>query len=104
MKFEHDGCDEWPFDQEPSVAAITTRQVLELHLPVLVVSHYSNDHSWAFVCGTTDDYREDGRVVCMADILKSDPSLCHIADLPPGWSAERNDRDSEWRRYPDAAA
>jgi len=90
----------WPFDQDPNVGALTTRQVLELNLPILVVTHYSDDHSWAFVCGTTEQYKEDGRLVCMADVLKRDPSLREIADLPPGWSAERDNVGSEWLRYP----
>jgi hypothetical protein len=38
-----------------------------------------------------------------SEILRSDPSLRYIADLPPGWSAERKDLNSEWHRYPDAA-
>jgi hypothetical protein len=29
----------WPFDQEPNVAAITSRQVLEGH-PILRIAHY----------------------------------------------------------------
>jgi len=36
----------------------------------------------------------------MADVLKRDPSLREIADLPPGWSAERDNVGSEWLRYP----
>ena len=96
--------DQWPFDQGPNVAALTTRQVLELKLPILMVTHYLDDHSWAFVCGTTDEYRRDGRVICMADVLKLDESLRGIADLPAGWSAERKDSNSDWCRYPDDAA
>jgi len=75
---------EWPFDQAPNVAALTTRQVLDLHLPILQVVHYEDDHSWAFVCGTTDDYKNYGRLICMAEALKLDETLRGIADLPPG--------------------
>lgn len=90
---------QWLFDQAPNVAAITTRQVLDLGLPILQVTHYEDDHSWAFLCGTTDDYENDGRVICMGETLKMDGTLIGIADLPPGWSAQRKDRDSEWIRY-----
>ena len=96
--------EEWPFDQAQNVAAITTRQVLELGYPVLQVTHYEDDHSWAFVCGTTNDWAGDGRVICMAEALRIDGTLRSIADLPPGWSAWREDRNSEWVRYPDDAA
>ena len=46
---------EWPFDQAPNVASITTAGVIERRLPVLVVQHYEDDHTWAFLCGTTDE-------------------------------------------------
>ena len=44
---------EWPFDQAPNVAAITTVNVLERRAPILVVLHYRDDDSWAFLCGLT---------------------------------------------------
>ena len=86
----------WPFDQAESVAAITTVRVLEGH-PILVVQHFSDDHSWGFLCGTTHD-TEDGRVIGMAEALQIDPSPREIADLPPGWVARRDSAKSEWFR------
>lgn len=90
--------DDWPFDQEPSAAAITTRQVLREGRPVLCVTHYSDDRSWAFVCGSTNDIH-DGLVVGMRCIVEKDPTLVSIADLPPGWSASREAVGSPWERY-----
>ena len=75
--------NDWPFDQAPNVAAITTQQVLQDGLPILNVVHYSEDHSWAFTCGTSDAV-EDGRVIGMGQALRRDPTLASIADLPPG--------------------
>jgi hypothetical protein len=88
---------DWPFDQAPNVAAITTRQVLEDHLPILRVTHYSDDHDWAFVCGTTDVV-EDARVIAMREAFELDPTLRTIADLPPGWTAWREHVGGEWHR------
>ena len=88
----------WPFDQERNVAAITTRQILREGLPIVRVVHYSDDHSWAFTCGTTDN-PEDGLVVCMADIVARDETLLLIADLPPGWGAWREAPAEFWNRY-----
>ena len=88
---------DWPFDQAPDVAAITTRQVIEQKFPVLSVTHYS-DHSWGFVCGTTDE-TEDGRVISMSEALEIDPSLREVADLPPGWTARRQMIGGAWHRY-----
>jgi hypothetical protein len=56
--------DNWRFDQGRDVVAMTTRQVLSDGFAVLRVTHFSDDHSWAFVCRTTDD-AADGRVIGM---------------------------------------
>ncbi|EOV0164568.1 hypothetical protein ACTHEE_004611 [Vibrio parahaemolyticus] len=45
----------WSFDQDKNVAALITKQVVEQGLPILQVIHYSDDHSWAFMCGTTSN-------------------------------------------------
>lgn len=88
---------DWPFDQEPNVAAITTRQVLRDGLPILGVTHYSDDHSWAFLCGTTDD-EKDGLVISMSEALEIDNSLREVSDLLPGWSAWREKVGGNWQR------
>jgi hypothetical protein len=93
--------DDWPFDQAPNVVAITTVRVIEDGLPILRVTHYDDDDSWAFVCGTTND-TTDGRVITMKTALKIGPSLREIADLPPGYTAFRNAVGSEWIRRKDA--
>jgi len=89
----------WPFDQAPIVAAITTAQVLELGYPILRVTHYSDDHSWAFICGTTDR-DADARVIAMGEALNLDSTLTTIADLPPGWIAWRESVEAPWQRVP----
>lgn len=88
----------WPFDQAENVAAITTKLVLEDNHPILRVVHYSDDHSWAFTCGTTDE-PEEGRVIAMAEAVRIDPTIIEIADLPPGWGASREKIGGEWVRY-----
>jgi hypothetical protein len=42
--------DDWPFDQAWNVAAVSEAAFLE-GAPVLVVIHYSVDHSRAFLSG-----------------------------------------------------
>ena len=90
---------DWPFDQAPNVAAITTVNVIEHGAPILVVVHYDDDDSWAFLCGTTND-DADGRVIGMGNALRIDPSLREIADLPPGWKAWRSAVGGAWQRAP----
>lgn len=90
----------WEFDQDKNVAAVTTKQVMEKGFPILQVIHYSDDHSWAFMCGTTAD-SEDAMIVSMEQVVSTDNTLHQIADLPPGWVATRNDANSEWYREQD---
>ncbi len=85
----------WKFDQEENVAAITTKQVLEDGLPILKIIHYSDDHSWAFLCGTTDK-TEDGRVISMKEVIKIDPSIEEMHILKPGFSASRESKNQPW--------
>ncbi len=87
----------WPFDQTPLTAAITTRQVIERKKDIRVVLHHSDDHSWAFLRGTTDQGK-DGRVIAMKEALEIDESIAAVADLPPGWKAWRESRTAEWHR------
>jgi hypothetical protein len=86
---------DWPFDQEPNVAATTTRQVIEDKLPILNVVHHEDDHSWAFLCGTSDE-TEDGRLISMEEALAIDKTLSSIAHLQPGQIATREAVGSEW--------
>ena len=95
--------DDWPFDQAPNVAAVTTRQVLEQRFPILCVTHYSDDHSRAFVGGTIDIVA-DGRFIGMSEALEIDPTLRALADLPPGWTARRERVGSKWERGYDSKA
>jgi len=87
----------WPFDQPPEAAAITTQQVISGKEPVRVVTHFLKDASWAFSCGTTDSPAH-GRLVRMRDAVGRDSTLFSIADLPPGWTAWRNKMGGEWER------
>jgi hypothetical protein len=91
--------DSWPFDQAANVAAITTVNVIDHGAPILVVIHYDDDESWAFLCGTTNDDR-DGRVIGMGEVLRIDPTLRAVADLAPGWKAWRSGIGEEWQRVP----
>lgn len=88
----------WPFDQAPNVAAITTRQIIEEHLPVLRVVHYADDHSWAFTCDTTSE-TEDARIIGMAEVMEMDQTLKGIASLRPGWGASRSVVGGAWSEY-----
>lgn len=86
--------DTWPFDQAPNVAAVTCQNVID-GAPILLVVHYSDDHSWAFLDGLDFDASE-GLLVAMKEVVALDPSIASIANLPPGWVARRKSTVSPW--------
>jgi hypothetical protein len=88
---------DWPFDGPPDVATITTIKVLYENHPILLVTHEEEDGTWQFLCGATDD-PQDGRVVGLGTILKLDPGVAMLANLPYGWQAWRESPESPWQR------
>ncbi|KLV07198.1 hypothetical protein ABT56_06560 [Photobacterium aquae] len=85
----------WSFDQDKNVAALITKQVVDQGFPILHVIHYSDDHSWAFMCGTTSN-PSDTLVVSMEQAVSFDTSLYEIATMPPGCIASRNSVEEDW--------
>jgi hypothetical protein len=90
---------DWPFEDPPNTAAITTRPVIEDGAPILLVTHDLEDGGWQFLWGTTDDQAE-ARVVGLGRICARDASLLELADLPEGWRAWRTDARAPWQRGP----
>ncbi len=92
--------EDWPFDQAANVAAVSDEAVVVKGAPILLVVHYSDDHSWGFLWGGTVTI-EQGKVIGMGEALKLDPSLRSIADLQPGWTATRTHVGAPWIRRAD---
>jgi len=90
----------WAFSDPQNVAAICCRNVLE-GKPVLGVTHDEDDGSWQLLCGE-DHVQEDARVVCLGCMVKREPMLQELADLPLGWCADRNSVQDPWKREPNA--
>lgn len=88
----------WPFDQKENVAALTTKNVMKNKYPVLFVSHYSDDDSWGFFCGTTNDPKEC-MVVSMKEVIDLDKTLFTISNLKSGMNAKRKKLESEWEIF-----
>ena len=89
----------WKFDQAPNVACIACRSVFEGH-PLLVVTHYEDDHSWAFMDGEPFE-GATALVVAMSEVVDRHPDLDEIAGLPPGWSATRAAVGQPWSKHKD---
>jgi hypothetical protein len=91
--------DAWPFDQPPNAETVTTQAVLD-GAPILIVVHYSDDSTWAFLePGSLDP--DESRVVSMGTILRLHPSIASIAELPAGWMATRESAATPWVRAAD---
>ena len=89
--------DTWPFDQPRNCATFTTRQILERLEAIVLVSHDADDHGWQFI-GTSDVTMADARLVCLGEIVRLDPTVIEVADLPPGWQAFRKIAGEPWSR------
>jgi hypothetical protein len=87
---------DWPFEDPPNVAVFTTSAVLA-GKPILLVTHDEEDGAWQFLCGTTTKTKH-ARLVGLDCMLRHDPSLRELADLPLGWRAERKKASSKWVR------
>ena len=87
----------WPFTDPPNAVTITTWQVMELGMPILMVTHDADDGCWQMLCGTTDD-TDDARVVGLVEVYKRDSSIGQLADLPNGWRAWRENANTPWIR------
>jgi hypothetical protein len=75
------------------------RQIVEHLEPILLVSHDADDHGWQFV-GSSVANMADARLVCPQEIVRLDPTVLEVADLPPGWQAIRDGIGKPWSRRP----
>lgn len=89
----------WTFDQARNVACVTCAPVLAGE-PVLVVTHYEDDHSWAFMDGRTF-HPENAMLVAMSEVVDVHPELFDIAYLEPGWTATRLAIGEPWLKSRD---
>lgn len=87
----------WPFDQPRNCGVFTMRQVMDGKEPILLVTHDADDHGWQFI-GKTDANVKDAMLVCLEEIVRLDPSVLEVADLPPGWQAWRKGPGAKWER------
>lgn len=89
----------WPFVDPPNLAVFTTADVLERGLPIVRVTHDEDDGCWQFHSenGAPDDLQE-ARLVALRTIVRLDPTIPALADLPLGWCALRAAPGAPWRR------
>ncbi len=88
----------WKFDDEENTACFTSVSVLN-GAPILRVFH-DFDGDWLFHNTSLVD-TDSAKIVGLGDMVRRDPSLDDLHDLPYGWRAERTGRSAPWERFKD---
>jgi hypothetical protein len=80
----------------PDTVVATLPDVLRGAAPVLAVLH-DGSGDWFFWPGRASDAGEEVDVP-FGELLRADPGLAGLADLPADWLASRTRPDEPWRR------
>jgi hypothetical protein len=93
----------WPFpDGEfpQNLGALIQKTVANGDLPALYVVH-TPDSGWVVADGVNDPNVPGAcQAMHIWHAIERNSSIRKLADLPPGWAAERNQPGDEWRRIP----
>ena len=90
---------DWPFEDLPDVATITTRPVMDGSSWIMLVSHDEDDGGWQII-GPEGADEKLAMIVGLRRILERDASIAEVADLPLGWRAWRTGPNRPWQRGP----
>ena len=91
-----DAPDDWPFEDAPNIAVITTQAVLD-GAWIARASIDEEDGGWQFHA-LSGPREEEGRVVSLRRIYQLDPTIADLADLPLGGRAWRTSPGAAWER------
>ena len=79
-----------------NIYVFTSKYVIKSSSPIVYVSH-KNDGDWQFLGEETNLKAEDAMIVSLGEILKHDPSILLIMDLPFGKVAIRKNIEDNWQ-------
>lgn len=86
------------FSDAPNTAVYTTKFVLNEKKAITYVTHEAEDGAWQFFSSDNfDSFEEVAKIVSLEQILKMDPTLSELADLPLGYIATRKDLKDKWK-------
>jgi hypothetical protein len=89
------------WDDPVDIAALTLPAIAAGQQPVLVVSHDlglgDGLGGWVFL-GGEGTAGEQPTAIAKVELLKLDPTLAEVTDLPVGWQATREAPGKPWRR------
>jgi hypothetical protein len=85
------------FKEADNTAVFTTQFVVNDKKDITYVTHEKEDGAWQFFSNDNFGHFEDvAMVVGLGEILKIDNTLLELADLPEGFSAQRNFKGDKW--------
>ncbi len=87
----------WVFREPRNEATITVRQIIHEGLPILLVARDAEDGTWQFLTGGPFS-TADALLVALHEIVERNPTVCELADMPTGWTAQRESVGSSWRK------
>jgi hypothetical protein len=94
---------DWTFADPKNVAVLISGSVLRGDSAILHVRHDDDDGGWQFH-GGGELSEDDAKLVSLHQVILLDPSLRELADLPLGWTANRDSNAAPWKRSPGAVA
>ena len=86
---------DWNNPLDPAV--ITEESVVAARKPILLVIHDEGHGGWQFMSGG-DITGQNPKVITKEEILKLDPTLKEVIDLPVNWEARRANPKAPWVR------
>jgi hypothetical protein len=94
--------DDWPFDDPPDLATITTREIMDGKDWIALVFHDEDDGGWQFLGPAGAPVSGEAMVVGLRELFDREASVRELADLPLGWRAWRAQPEATWQRAADA--
>lgn len=88
----------WAFADPPNVAVFTSRRITDGEDWIHYVTHDEEDGAWQFHPYRGPTTEAEAVVVGLRTIVKLDPAVAELSDLPFGWCAWRGSPDEPWQR------
>jgi hypothetical protein len=95
---------QWPFLDPPNTAVITNVRILDQEDWVHYVTHDAEDGAWQFHPYLGPASMKEAAVASLAHMLRIEPRIEELADLPLGWRAWRDSKSAHWTRAPKNAS
>lgn len=93
----------WPFLDPRNTAVFASVRILDEKDWVHYVTHDLEDGAWQFHPYGGPTNQKESAVVSLEHMLRIEPRIEELADLPLGWHAWRDDEDAPWTREPKRA-